>query len=736
MVTRLPVIDVGLPKSGTTSVYDFFACGGLRTSHWQCGSAGFCGQCMHANLERGQPLLEGCGDYDVFAEINVTPQDNALHKVDTCYFPQVSSLPQLYEAAPNATWVLSLRPTANWVASVGAWPGDGSGNHLREKLRSCDLPGVTTADDVELAAFYDAHRDAVRAFAASKPSLTFVEVAVEDDGAATVMHAAFAAVPQSCWGQSNCHSSCELWSEVQLKKPKKLHQQEQLVIAEQLAAHGAARHPPMKANGGGASGALVASADDTAAAPTDDAAPTDWWFNRVAPQCAEWCGTHADSWGEKCLWTGGTCASCDECEHAWQKGAEEEVVVAAAWPPTPPPQPQQPPQQRQPRQQTSEQLMPQQQAQQATALPTPTATTVRVLGATETSCAVDNAPLVRGIAEACERAEASGGALELRVLLNLFDFDSDSSGGGGGAEEDGGSSSSGGDAADGRNATMVASCLDSGVAPLPSCVTLTFVRGYKLAFWQREVTPALVARGKHDVVWLFDNDMDAGGFDLREAARLLLASNASLAQPLVGVTSAAAAAAAAVARHGGAARRAASTAASAGRAAKGAKRRSKKHESPGAPSVAALEAPRAMSGEDFEQLTATNPLTPAGCAAQSVPFVEIQTPMATAAAWATVHDRILANLPSWLTLSSDHGVGVTWCPLLREEAGDVTGGACAVLATPIITVDLVTIGSVARKALSDADAKVAGYFHTLFPKFYKPSSHNSVSRGECVLMES
>ena len=641
MATRLPVIGVGLPKSGTTSVFDFFACGGLNASHWKCGSSGFCGRCMHDNLVQGRPLLEGCGDYDVFAEINITPQDNALHHVDDCYFPQVSNLTELYDAAPNATWVLTVRPTANWVASVGEWPGHGVG--LREKLlMGCGLPGVTTADDAELSSFYDNHNAAVRAFAASRPSLTFVEVAVEEAGAPAAMHAAFAAVPESCWGQSNCHSSCELWSEVQQQR-----QEEE----EEVYQRGA-RAARLLSKASGSSRVLVASSDDASAAPTDKTR-TDWWFNQVAPQCASWCAEHDDAWRSKCQWTGGTCSACPECayEQRQQQGGKQ--------------------QQQRKSQRLSGYLSRLRQLQQPlplqpSAAPS-TTTTVRVLGATETSCAVDNSPLLRGITRACEKAEGSGGSLELRVMLNLFDYDSD-----GGA---------------GRNASQVASCLGSS-APLPTCATLTFVRGYKLAFWQREVTPAAVAHGKHDVVWLFDNDMEAESFDVEESARLLLASNASLAQPLVSLS---------IARQ--------------------------------------MSGLSQLSGEDFKQLSAANPLTPAGCKAQSVPFVEIQTPMVTAAAWATVHKLILAGLPSWLTLSSDHGVGVTWCPLLREAAGDAKTHPCAVLATPITTTNLQTINNVARKELRSHEAEVDDYFRAEFGDLYQPQSHELVSRGDCVLLE-
>ena len=35
----LPILNLGLPKSATTSIFDFFTCAGVRTSHYRCGDA-------------------------------------------------------------------------------------------------------------------------------------------------------------------------------------------------------------------------------------------------------------------------------------------------------------------------------------------------------------------------------------------------------------------------------------------------------------------------------------------------------------------------------------------------------------------------------------------------------------------------------------------------------------------------------------------------------------------------
>ena len=40
----LPILNLGLPKSASETMYDFFTCSGVKTSHYRCGAAGAAGQ--------------------------------------------------------------------------------------------------------------------------------------------------------------------------------------------------------------------------------------------------------------------------------------------------------------------------------------------------------------------------------------------------------------------------------------------------------------------------------------------------------------------------------------------------------------------------------------------------------------------------------------------------------------------------------------------------------------------
>ena len=48
----LPIINIGLPKSASTSVLDFFQCNGMKTSHYNC----------EANCTGTRKGHEFCGD--------------------------------------------------------------------------------------------------------------------------------------------------------------------------------------------------------------------------------------------------------------------------------------------------------------------------------------------------------------------------------------------------------------------------------------------------------------------------------------------------------------------------------------------------------------------------------------------------------------------------------------------------------------------------------------------------
>lgn len=81
----LPVFMTSLSKSGTTSLFKFFKCGGLKASHQYVVRPGetkssLTGECMEQNFLKDAPPFQGCGEYDIFTDTGVSI---------SCIFPAV-----------------------------------------------------------------------------------------------------------------------------------------------------------------------------------------------------------------------------------------------------------------------------------------------------------------------------------------------------------------------------------------------------------------------------------------------------------------------------------------------------------------------------------------------------------------------------------------------------------------------------------------------------------------------
>jgi len=117
-----PVIVVGFPKSETTSIWSFFNCSGMvaqrscaigdNKNHPLC-EKGDMMLCIFGTLVKKGPLLEACGDYQVYPQIvgkeptirEPTENETGYERLRIWNFlPQRSHLDKLHECAPNATY--------------------------------------------------------------------------------------------------------------------------------------------------------------------------------------------------------------------------------------------------------------------------------------------------------------------------------------------------------------------------------------------------------------------------------------------------------------------------------------------------------------------------------------------------------------------------------------------------------------------------------------------------------
>ena len=218
-VLSKPVINLGMPKSGSTTLEEFFDCAGWKASHWQTERHGYLGKCMEDAVNRGDPPLSSCNswyrkkkkgiskpdrseDADVEAMLQL---DIVLPSFNACVFPQMAYLDEFHNEAPNATFILNFRPVSDWSNSVIRWSG-GRGStksSLAGRMAECDLPGLPTGvggTAEELSAWWCQHVNRVRQFVEKHPSHKLIEIDLYNDQSS--MPALFQASP-SCWGHAN-----------------------------------------------------------------------------------------------------------------------------------------------------------------------------------------------------------------------------------------------------------------------------------------------------------------------------------------------------------------------------------------------------------------------------------------------------------------------------------------------------------------------------------------------------
>jgi len=190
-----PILLVGLPKTGTSTIHTFFERSGYHSCHYKCANDLYCGLCIRVAVEKGIPPLRTCGGYVVWAQMDI-------ESLSHCHFPQIVNLEALHQEAPNATMVLSLRNMTRWVRSVKHWVG-GDQRSMAARLTKCSY-GPESKGEEDLIKWHHNHIQRIRDFVAKYPSHRLVEINIEDPRAGQIMERHFgAASPARNWGHEN-----------------------------------------------------------------------------------------------------------------------------------------------------------------------------------------------------------------------------------------------------------------------------------------------------------------------------------------------------------------------------------------------------------------------------------------------------------------------------------------------------------------------------------------------------
>jgi hypothetical protein len=215
---NFPVFVASLPKSGTTSMWQYFSCGGHHGSHQHVKvndtHTELAGQCIQRNMDNGRPPFQGCGSYEVFTDTGYALADPErkhptypLKPAVDCYYPSIDSLDAFAEYYPSGTLLLVVRDTDSWYKSMAEW-GEGS---LLKRWELCEQTGFpdVNSDPDDFHSFYDWHTEHVRKFARQHPSLRYIEVSLESEETGRILEREIG-IPATCWGKCTPYSKfCE-----------------------------------------------------------------------------------------------------------------------------------------------------------------------------------------------------------------------------------------------------------------------------------------------------------------------------------------------------------------------------------------------------------------------------------------------------------------------------------------------------------------------------------------------
>jgi hypothetical protein len=202
-ILALPVLNLGMPKCGSTTLQEFFRCAGFRSLHGQNGA------CMEAAIREGRPPIAGCKRTrykQVLTQLDVQIPPN-------CWFPQISFLDEIHQEEPNATFVLNFRPVNDWIHSARHWYG------MADRWGKPDcitkIPGLVkegnTLTDQEIRNWWCGHVKHVREFVEQYPTHKLIELDLYDTEGSSKSMASLFNANETCWGHANEKNPKRRW---------------------------------------------------------------------------------------------------------------------------------------------------------------------------------------------------------------------------------------------------------------------------------------------------------------------------------------------------------------------------------------------------------------------------------------------------------------------------------------------------------------------------------------------
>lgn len=186
----LPVLNLGMPKCGSTTLLDFFRCAGFNANHGQNG------KCMEQAVLDGKPPISGCkgtNSLDVLCQLD--------NNFEGCSYPQITLLDEIHREFPRASFVLPFRPVNDWIRSARDY------HNMESRWNNCLLPGLVKKQKQlskqDIRNWWCGHVNHVREFVKRHPTHKLVELDLYDAQSSSKALASLFNADASCWGHSN-----------------------------------------------------------------------------------------------------------------------------------------------------------------------------------------------------------------------------------------------------------------------------------------------------------------------------------------------------------------------------------------------------------------------------------------------------------------------------------------------------------------------------------------------------
>jgi len=193
-----PIIVLSLPKSGTSSLFQYFTCGGVYAAHtfgldrttrktYRIGAR------FRKNVRNGLPMLANTEPLNVFSDIGYINGQN------DCFYPSLEALESIARDYPHATLIVSYRP--GWFKSV--WNFHMMGKRWK---KWCPIFPNTT-DESAWEDFYVEHRARIRDLVQKHPTLHHLEFDLTDPTVGQQLED-FTGISHQCWGDCKPNMKC------------------------------------------------------------------------------------------------------------------------------------------------------------------------------------------------------------------------------------------------------------------------------------------------------------------------------------------------------------------------------------------------------------------------------------------------------------------------------------------------------------------------------------------------